>query len=280
MQYEEKLKLLRSLHLLKGMPERQLAGLAEFLRPKELADKAPVFQEGSIGMSLYFISSGRIRIHVRAADGGSKDLAILGPGDFFGEMALVEEACRTASASAVGPTVLFELFRGDMSRWVKLNSQQAVQFFAGLVHLQSQRLRRTSSELTLHDDIAGMFRGDALTSAEFLGKVVDCVLPRLEGAWAAAAYLCEGSALRPVAVKGEFRTGEYLQKLPAAEAASWLDPSTFHTPLAGLRGPIGHLLFQTRGPLPGRDEVGRTLSGISTLVSTGVEIHLAKIAAA
>jgi len=272
MQYEEKLKLLRSLHLLKGLPERQLAGLAEFLRPKQLEDGAPVFQEGSIGMSLYFISSGRIRIHMGLADGTSKDLAILGAGDFFGEMALIEEASRTASASAVGATVLFELFRGDLSRWVKLNSQQAVQFFAGLVHLQSQRLRRTSNELTLQADLSNLLGTPGMDPAGFLVKTVDCVLPRLEGPWAGAAYLCDASgALLPAALKGEFKPEVYLQKLPSAAAAAWLDENTFHVPLGGHRGPVGHLLFHSKAPKE-RDDVGRTLAGLARLVATGVEV--------
>lgn len=272
MQYEEKLKLLRSLHLLKGMPERQLTGLAEFLRPKQLEDGAPVFQEGSIGMSLYFISSGHIRIHMKLADGSSKDLAILGAGDFFGEMALIEEACRTASASAVGPTVLFELFRGDLSRWVKLNSQQAVQFFAGLVHLQSQRLRRTSGELALQTDLANLLGTPGLDPAGFLAKTVDCVLPRLEGPWAGAAYLCDASGgLLPAALKGDLKPEAYLAKLPSATAASWLDESTFHVPLSGHRGPVGHLLFSSKSP-GAKDEIGRALTGIARLVATGVEV--------
>ena len=147
MQYEEKIRLLKAIHVLGQLPERQLAGLAQFLKPKEVANGAAVFEEGSIGMSLYFVSTGKIRIAKRMVQGVSTDLAVLGPGEFFGETALIEEAFRSASALALGPTVLFELFRGDLARWTKLNPQQAVGFFAELLNIQSQRLRQTSDEL-------------------------------------------------------------------------------------------------------------------------------------
>lgn len=147
MLYEEKVKLIKGIHVLGQLPERQLAGLAQFLKPKEVADGAAVFAEGSIGMSLYFVAKGRIRISKGSAGRASTDLAVLGPGEFFGESALIAEAFRSASAIAVGPCLLFELFRGDLNRWTQLNPQQAVGFFAELLNIQSARLRQTSEEL-------------------------------------------------------------------------------------------------------------------------------------
>ncbi|MBI5242913.1 MAG: cyclic nucleotide-binding domain-containing protein, partial [Elusimicrobia bacterium] len=266
MQYEEKLKLLKSLHLLRQMPERQLASLAEFLRPKQLEDGAAVFEEGSQGMSLYFISSGRIRIHMRGAGGASKDLAILCAGDFFGEMALIEEATRSASASAMGPTVLFELFRGDLSRWVKLNPQQAVQFFAGLVHLQSKRLRRTSNELTLHFDLSSLLLDAAGAGPEFMARALDCILARLEGPWSAAAYLCREAdgALEPASSRGSFDFSEAAKSIPPGEggAGAWLDPSTLRVALPGQKRVLGHLLVRAPSPRGAeeQEDIGRAMA--------------------
>lgn len=272
MLYEEKIKLLKAMRLLSQIPERQLTGLAEFLRPKELEPGAVIFQEGSTGMSLYFVSSGRVRIAKSGSDGSSTDLATLGPGDFFGEMALIEEATRSASAITLGPCVLFELFHGDLTRWVKSNPQQAVQFFAELVHLQSNRLRRTSNELTLHSDLSNLLFDQAMPAPALLPKVLDRVLPRLDGAWSAAAYLCpEAGAAALIAVKGDFK----FESAAPKGTGGWLDGSTFHVALGGPAKAVGHLVFHARVPVAKRDhdDIARALTTVARLTSSALELH-------
>ena len=272
MLYDEKIKLLKAMRLLSQIPERQLAGLAEFLRIKELDAGAVVFQEGSTGMSLYFVSSGRVRISKNGSDGSSTDLAMLGPGDFFGEMALIEQATRSASAVALGPCVLFELFHGDLTRWVKSNPQQAVQFFAELVHLQSNRLRRTSNELTLHCDLSNLLFEASASAAALLPRILDRVLPRLDGAWSAAAYLCDDQgAATLIAEKGGFKFDAGAPK----GTGGWLDDSTFHAALGGLRHTLGHLVFHAHAPVSkhDHDDISRALTTVARLTSSALELH-------
>lgn len=272
MLYEEKIKLLKAMRLLSQIPERQLAGLAEFLRAKEFEPGAVVFQEGSTGMSLYFVSSGRVRISKSNSNGTSTDLAMLGPGDFFGEMALIEEATRSASAIALGPCVLFELFHGDLTRWVKSNPQQALQFFAELVHLQSNRLRRTSNELTLHSDLTNLLFEQTMPVPALLPKVLERVLPRLDGAWSAAAYLCnEAGVAELIAMNGDYKFEGGAPK----GSGGWLDSSTFHVSLGGLMKTVGHLVFHAQAPVPkhDHDDISRTLTTVARLTSSALELH-------
>ncbi|MFA6317870.1 MAG: cyclic nucleotide-binding domain-containing protein [Elusimicrobiota bacterium] len=251
MLYEDKIKLLRSLKVLKQMPERQLAGLAEFLRLKEVPAGGVVFEEGSTGMSLYFVASGRVRIVKRIGEGASSDLAVLGPGEYFGEMALVEEVPRSASAVASGQCVLFELFRGDLSRWVKANAPQAVQFFADLLQVQSQRLRRASNELALRSELEELIDGRKEDPAVVTGKVLDRLLRRLEGSWSGAVYLRKGADAEPSlsAERGPWRSAEAAGKAAAPEAAAggWLDDASFHAPLVWRGAVIGRLLLHADG---------------------------------
>jgi CRP/FNR family cyclic AMP-dependent transcriptional regulator len=276
MLYEDKIRLMKSLKVLAQIPERQLASLAEFLRPKELEDGASVFEEGSIGMSLYFVSSGRIRISKRIAGKTQKDLAIVGPGEFFGENALTAETPRSASAVASGKCLLFELFRGDLGRWTKLNPQQAVQFFAELVTGQSKRLRRTSNELTLHLDVDDVLAVKGRPAKEFLGQIVGRVVSHLEGAWSGAAYLqASGGPAELAASHGEGKFDDLASKLPPHPAASsvWLDDSTVHVGLPGQGGALGRLVFRSQKPVSKdeREEVGRELDGLSRLIASGLE---------
>ena len=275
MLHEEKLRLLKALHVLAHIPERQLASLAEFLRPKPVADGTVIFEEGSWGMSLYFVSSGQVRITTRIAGGSSKDLAILGAGEFFGETALVEEVPRAAGAVAVGPCLLFELFRGDLNRWVKSNPQQAVLFFAELVQVQSQRLCRTSGELALFFELFGLLGDPKMTARMFAAQALEHLLPRLEGSFSMAVYLREGEgrAMGLAASKGAARFEPAEEAPSAADARSgWLDASTFR---AWLRepDPLGCVVFRSQNRLSddARVERARTMTAVARFMTSAIE---------
>jgi CRP/FNR family cyclic AMP-dependent transcriptional regulator len=275
MLYQEKLRLLKSMTLLSQMPERSLNALAEFLKPKEIADGAVVFEEGAWGMSLYFVSSGRIRIYKRAAGDSVKELAVVGPGDCFGEMAMIEEVPRSANAAAMSPCVLFEFFRGDLARWVKTSPQQAVQFFAQLSQVQSKRLRKTSRELTLHFDISNLLAHPRNLGPEFLGEVLSRVVSHLDGVWSAAAYLCSGTGgmMEQAVSHGSFLFDDFDASIgPEMSACGvWLDSATFHAALTSDGKTLGCVLF--RAPTPAapaeRDDLALTL----TTVCRSIERH-------
>ncbi|MBI5200707.1 MAG: cyclic nucleotide-binding domain-containing protein [Elusimicrobia bacterium] len=276
MQYDEKLKRLKALTVLKQIPERQIAALAEFLRPKELEDGAPVFEEGSLGMSLYFVSTGKVRISKKVAGGAAKDLAMLNAGEFFGEAALIEDATRSATASAVGKTLLFELFRGDLSRWVKGNPQQAVQFFAELTNAQSRRLRKTSNELTLHSDLASFLLEPGKAGPEFMSHVLERVVPHLEGVWSAAAFVKDDSgSMKVAAARGDGKLEDLAPIIGAVSGTGWMDDATFQADLTGTAGSFGRLVFRAKaavGDSP-REEIGRTLTVVARLVATALELR-------
>src|SRR5262249_8040415 len=156
-----------------------IQGLAEVLKPRKVPDGALIFEEGSQGMSMYFVASGRIRIYKQAASGATRELAIVEPGDFFGEMALVDEVPRSATAEAIGSTLLFELYSEDLARWVKNSAPQGLEFFSELSHVLAKRLRKTSRELTLHFDLSSLLGGHRTTATDFVREALERVLSQL-----------------------------------------------------------------------------------------------------
>jgi len=84
---------------------RDIAGLAHLLRFEEGAVIVP---EGEEGLGFYLVMSGEAKV-VR----GEHEVNRLGPGDFFGEIALLEGTPRTASVIATGPVVCLGILRGD-----------------------------------------------------------------------------------------------------------------------------------------------------------------------
>ncbi len=92
--------------LLAGLPPKALESLAKKLALVELARGAALFQEGDPGATLYVISEGEVIV-----DHGGVELARLGPGAFFGEVALVTDLPRSAGIRASMPTELLAIDR-------------------------------------------------------------------------------------------------------------------------------------------------------------------------
>lgn len=72
---------------------------------KKYADKEIIFEEGDRGNKMYVVVSGYVRIY-RTREGKNIDYGIIGPGEFFGEMAMFAEHKRSASAESKGMTEL------------------------------------------------------------------------------------------------------------------------------------------------------------------------------
>lgn len=75
---------------------------------RDFEDGELIFDEGDAGVDLYVIQSGHVQV-IRNAQQLERVVAMLGPGEFFGEMSVVLGEARTARAVAVGPTQLLEL---------------------------------------------------------------------------------------------------------------------------------------------------------------------------
>jgi MFS family permease len=100
------LALLRNVSLLSPLPEPILDRLARSLVRVELAEGDVVIREGDHGDRFYVVESGAVAV---SKDG--RFLADIGPGDFFGEIALLRDVPRTATVTATAPTVLQALDR-------------------------------------------------------------------------------------------------------------------------------------------------------------------------
>ncbi len=103
--------LLRQVPFFREVPEKCVEALARCGHAHTVLEEEIIFREGDLSDTLYLIARGAVRISVTLPD---RILAVLGPGDFFGEMALLSSNPRTATASAVTPANLIELRRQDV----------------------------------------------------------------------------------------------------------------------------------------------------------------------
>jgi CRP/FNR family transcriptional regulator, cyclic AMP receptor protein len=109
---DERIENLKKLGLFKGLATRELRELDELLHERSYQTGEVVFDEGDMGLGLFVIVSGRVKI-VSSHAALQRLAPELGPGDYFGELALFEESKRTGGAVAVEPTELLALFRTE-----------------------------------------------------------------------------------------------------------------------------------------------------------------------
>jgi CRP/FNR family transcriptional regulator, cyclic AMP receptor protein len=109
---EQRLQDLKGLTLFKGLTTRELRELDELLHERSYHKDEVIFDEGDAGLGLFIVVSGRVKI--LSSHAGLKHLSPeFGRGDFFGELALFDEAPRTARAAAIEPTSVVALFRTE-----------------------------------------------------------------------------------------------------------------------------------------------------------------------
>ncbi|MFY9586921.1 MAG: Crp/Fnr family transcriptional regulator [Actinomycetota bacterium] len=129
--------------LLEGVPEEVRRRVLAGARLRRFARGEVVFHEGDPGDTLHLIAKGRVAIRVATALGDTATLAVLGAGDFFGELALLEERPRTASVVALEKTETMALHRDDFDEMA--NEFPSVHAF--LVHVLGAQVRRLTGQV-------------------------------------------------------------------------------------------------------------------------------------
>ena len=101
-----------------GAPDRALDIAASAVRKRVYESGTTVFQEGDKGEALYIIASGLVKLSKVDLGGHEKTLAILQPPEFFGEMALLGQASRSATAVTLNVVEAYLLFNDDFKRLI------------------------------------------------------------------------------------------------------------------------------------------------------------------
>ena len=103
-----------------------------------------IFHLGDPAGLLYIITSGKIKISHASSDGQEAVLAILGEGDFFGELALLDDSPRSATAEAIEPTETLTLHRDDFLNFLDNNPL----FARHVLHILAIRIRHLNSQIS------------------------------------------------------------------------------------------------------------------------------------
>lgn len=130
-----------------------------------------IFHEGDRGDRLYVIGSGKVKLGRRSSDGRENLLSVLGPGEMFGELSLFDPGPRTATASAVSDSRLYELSHDELIRWLDKHPAVAKHLLEAL----ARRLRRTNEALAdlVFSDVPGRVAKALLDLSTRFGETVE-----------------------------------------------------------------------------------------------------------
>ena len=138
-----KLSVLRQHPIFRELEPDALDQLCRYAKPTSLKRGATIFSKGDPGSSLYAVISGTVKISVSSPDGRNAILNLIGPGEIFGEVAVLDGGERTADATASTNCEILVIDRREFLPFVKQQPVLAMKF----IELLCDRLRWTSDQV-------------------------------------------------------------------------------------------------------------------------------------
>ncbi len=152
-----KLEILHKMPLFRYVNYQELVRVVNITEVRHFAPGQNVVLEGDDGDELFVVLSGSVQVH-----SGSTEIVRLGPGQHFGEMALVDKAPRNASVSALEASSMLAIRRRDFFELIRKDHDVAVKLLWSFLGVLAKRLRTTSRDL-------GEAREQLKVEDEFLG---------------------------------------------------------------------------------------------------------------
>ncbi len=163
--------VLRQAPLFSGLDEDAAAALETSMAASSLKRGDVLFNEGDDGSQLYVVTEGKVKLGRTSADGRENLLAILGPGQMFGELSFFDPGPRSATATAVTDVELKSLSHEALSPVLETHSDVAL----ALLHQLAGRLRRTNEVVgdLVFSDVPGRVAKALLDLAGRFGRQAD-----------------------------------------------------------------------------------------------------------
>ena len=109
---------LRQTPLFQGLSDAEAAALSTFVEGVAVEADTVIVRQGDEADALYVLQSGQVEVRLRSQDGGSKSVATIGTGGYFGEIGILTGGTRLADVVALEPTELLRLSKADYERYL------------------------------------------------------------------------------------------------------------------------------------------------------------------
>ena len=137
---------LRGIPLFAGLSKRELRVVGEIVHQRSYQAGEFIFKKGQPGAAMFIITAGGVDIIDHGTDEDTV-LASIGAGTFFGELALLDDSPRSASAMATQATEIYAFFRGDFLDLLKSAPQIGAKVYRELAVIIGARLKATNEQL-------------------------------------------------------------------------------------------------------------------------------------
>ena len=163
--------VLREAPLFRELDDEAAVALRASLTETRLRRGEVLFREGDSGDKLFIVTEGKVKLGKSSSDGRENLLAILGPGQMFGELSLFDRGPRSATVTAVTDCVMQSLSHDEMLEW--LTGRPAVA--RGLLAQLGSRLRKANDVVAylVFSDVPGRVAKALLDLASRFGRTAD-----------------------------------------------------------------------------------------------------------
>ncbi|MBA3265232.1 MAG: Crp/Fnr family transcriptional regulator [Nocardioidaceae bacterium] len=157
--------------LFSGLDPEAAAALSASMFETRLRRGEVVFRQGDEGDRLYVVTEGKVKLGRTSADGRENLMAILGPGQMFGELSLFDPGPRSATATAVTDCTIHSLSHDELGSWLDGRPEVA----RGLLNQLAGRLRRANDVVAdlVFSDVPGRVAKALLDLSQRFGRVAD-----------------------------------------------------------------------------------------------------------
>ena len=198
--------VLKAVPLFASFPDEPLRMLTSVVTRRSAARSTTIMAAGDATDSLYIVLSGRLKVMMSDADGKEVILSILGPGEFFGEMGLIDDEPRSATVITIEPCELLAINKRDFKKALAENFEMTMAVMRGLVRRLREADRKIGSLALL--DVYGRVARLLLDMAENVDgeKVVTKRLPKQD-----IAKMIGASREMVSRVMKDLQTGGYIE---------------------------------------------------------------------
>lgn len=141
------IQLLKKINLFETLLEPELAKIEKICRSESVAKDTVIFKECDGGDRCYIILKGEVRISKFIPNIGEEALAVLKSGDYFGEMALIDNFPRSAHAIANSDSELLSINKTELDKILILDRELGYKLLWAFTRTLSKRLRETNEKM-------------------------------------------------------------------------------------------------------------------------------------
>src|SRR5205809_2832012 len=139
----DRIQFLKTVPFFDRLSNRQLKSVSDIMFERTYDADESIFEEGQPGAALFLILDGKVAVEIFRETSTTR-LAVLEKGAFFGEMALLDDTPRSATARALERTRTLALYRNDLNGLVQRDAKTACQIYRSLAGMIGDRLRSTN----------------------------------------------------------------------------------------------------------------------------------------